>query len=296
MNKPSKALKVNMEKHKVDVKIRKEHKILEEILKDLRGVHDRLKIFLKELNHPYKNWLFIIKEARTFALDYFHLIKIHEHGPEAASRYINIFWDAFHQTRDLPVRIDSVDNLLVYLQKIIFDANEDLSKFQPVIVSAIEHIVSLNEPQFFYFVKSYYQLDRLADKLLMRAQIFPFENINQLLIRFFQRTYDYWLSVKSPIDYFSQQIESKEDLELIKPLLTKISHDAIQAQKDQLSSLMQEYSIDERKLTEKLVRLSGFNKIVSAYNTLPGKLSRKAPNEQTGKQWKMIFLFHMMSI
>ena len=204
MNKPSTALKVNMERYRIDVKIRKEHKILEEIMVDLRGVHDRLKIFLKELNHPYKNWLFIIKEARTFALDYFHLLKIHEHGPEGASRYVDVFWDAFHHTRDLSVRIDSVDHLLVYIQKIIFDANEDLDRFKPVLESTLEHIISLNEPQFFYFVKSYYQLDKLAEKLLMRAHTFPFETVNQLLIRFFQRTYDYWISQKSPIDYFSQ--------------------------------------------------------------------------------------------
>ena len=296
MNKSATALEVNMERYRIDVKIRKEHKILEDILADLRGVHDRLGVFLKELNHPYKNWAFIIKEARTFALDYFHLLKIHERGGEAARHYIDIFWNAFHKTSDLSVRIDAVDHLLVYIQKVIFDASDDIEKFQSVIVNTLEHIYSLNEPQFFYFVKSYYQLDRLADKLLKRVNTFPFEIVNELLIRYYQRTYDYWLVQKSPIDYFSDQIDSGDDISEVKIYFDKISPDAFKALKDQLNALTTNFSLNDRQLTEALVNLPGFNQIVALYNSLPGKLSRKSPDEQTGKRWKMTFLLHMMSI
>ncbi|MBF0451678.1 MAG: pyruvate, phosphate dikinase [Candidatus Magnetomorum sp.] len=296
MNTSLTALKVNMERYRINVKIRKEHKVLEEILADLRGVHERLRIFLKELNHPYKNWAFIIKEARTFALDYFHLLKMHERGPEGAGHYIDIFWNAFHQTPDLSVRIDAVDHLLVYLQKIIFDANDDIDRFQPVLKNALEHIISLNEPQFFYFVKSYYQLDRLAEKLLNRVDLFPFETVNELLLRFYQRTYDYWLTQPSPMNYFSQQLDSQEDISTVEPFFDDISHETIQKLKIQLESLLQQFPFVDRQLTESMIQLPGFNHMVSLYNALPGKLSRKAPDEQTGKRWKMTFLFHMMSI
>jgi pyruvate,orthophosphate dikinase len=285
-----------MERYRIDVKIRKEHKILEKILADLPGIHDRLNIFLKELNHPYKNWAFIIKEARTFALDYFHLLKTNENGPEAAIQYVDIFWNAFHITPSLSVRIDAVDHLLVYVQKIIFDAGDDIEKFQSVIENTIEHIVSLNEPQFFYFVKSYYQLDRLADKLLKRVDQFPFEIVNQLLIRYYQRTYTYWLGQKSAIDYFSKQIGSDEDITAAKQLFDNISQDTLNQLKNQLDDMIQQFSSNDRQLTEAMIQLPGFNKMVSLYNAIPGKLGRKAPDEQTGKRWKMTFLFHMMSI
>jgi len=296
MRRQSSAYAVNMEQTHIDVKIRKEHLILQEILADLHGVQERLRVFLIEINHPYKNWAFIIKEARTFALDYFHLLKVHTHGPDAARIYTKMFQDAFHQTRDLNVRIDSVDHLLFFLQKIISEANEEINRFLPVIENAFDHIVELNEPQFFYYVKSYYQLNQLARKCLNKGIDGISESFNALLIRFYRRTYEYWYTQKSPIDYFEKTIEPLENMPDIYPLFDKISYKSMKANQTQLESYVTQFKQTELQLTQSLIEMPGFNKIVSWYNTLPAKVSRVAPDEQTGKQWKMILLFHMVSI
>jgi len=292
----SSAYAVNMEQTHIDVKIRKEHLILQDILADLHGVQERLRIFLIELNHPYKNWAFIIKEARTFALDYFHLVKVHPHGPDAAQIFTKVFQDAFHQTRYADVRIDSVDHLLFFLQKIISDANEEINHFLPVIENAFAYIIELNEPQFFYYVKSYYQLNQLAIKWLNKVIDQDVTIFNRLLIRFYRRTYEYWCQQKSPIAYFQKTIEPVENMPDILPLFDCISHQSIETNQARLESYVSQFQQSDPQLTQSLIEMPGFNKIVSWYNALPAKLNRIAPDEQTGKQWKMIFLFHMMSI
>ena len=296
MRHQSSAYAVNMEQTHIDVKIRKEHLILQDILADLHGVQERLKIFLVELNHPYKNWAFIIKEARTFALDYFHLLKVHPYGPDAARIYTKVFQDAFHQTRYLNVRIDSVDHLLFFLQKIISDANDEINRFLPVIEKAFAHIVELNEPQFFYYVKSYYQLNQMGRKWLNSCIDCNSEVFNALLIRFYRRTYEYWSKQKSPIDYFNKTIEPVENMPDIFPLFENISHKSMKAYQSQLESYVEQFNCNDPYLTKALIEMPGFNKIVSWYNSLPSKLGRIASDEQMGKQWKMILLFHMMSI
>jgi pyruvate,orthophosphate dikinase len=292
----SSAYAVNMEQTHIDVKIRKEHLILQEILADLHGLQERLRVFLIELNHPYKNWGFIIKEARTFALDYFHLFKVHLHGPDAARIFTKVFQDAFHQTRYLNVRIDAVDHLLFFIQKIISDTNDEIKRFLPVIEKTFAHIVELNEPQFFYYVKSYYQLNQLAAKWINKGIDSHSEVFNALLTRFYVRTYDYWYRQKSPIDYFENTIEPIENMPDISSLFENISHKSMKAYQNRVSSSVATFNQNDLQLTQALIGLPGFNKIVSWYNALPVKLGRIAPNEQTGKQWKMIVLFHMMSI
>jgi len=285
-----------MEQTHIEVKIRKEHYVLQEILADLHGVQERLKVFLIELNHPYKNWGFIIKEARAFALDYFHLLKLHPKGPDAANIYARVFLDAFHQTRYLEVRIDSVDHLLFFIQKIISDANEKIMHFLPVVSKAFAHIVELNEPQFFYYVKSYYQLNQLARRFVNKGIDGNSESLNTLLIRFYRRTYDYWYHQKSPIDYFEKSIEPVNNMPDIFPLFENISHQSIKTNQTRLESYITQFKLNDPQLTQTLIEMPGFNKIVSWYNGLPHKLSQIAPDEQTGKQWKMILLFHMMSL
>ena len=88
---PSKALEVNIKTSKVDVIIREEYAVLREAMSRYSGIIDNLNIFITELCHPYKNWEFIVKEGRNYALDYFHLLKEHQKGPEATKLFIDIF-------------------------------------------------------------------------------------------------------------------------------------------------------------------------------------------------------------
>ena len=72
----SKALEVNLADYHVDVTIDAKYAILQEVMSKYYGLMEGLNTFLKELSHPYKNWRFIVTEARKYSLEYFHLLKI----------------------------------------------------------------------------------------------------------------------------------------------------------------------------------------------------------------------------
>ena len=90
----SKALEANIADYHVDVSIDPKYAALQEAMSKYYGIMEGLSTFLKELSHPYKNWQFIVNEARIYSLDYFHLLKTHPRGDEAATLLIEIFQDA----------------------------------------------------------------------------------------------------------------------------------------------------------------------------------------------------------
>ena len=145
----SKALEVNIADYHVDVEIDSKYSMLQEVLSQYYGLMEGLNTFLKELSHPYKNWEFIVKEARGYCLEYFHLIKKHPQGAFAAGIYINIFTDAIQSTADKGIRTDAVDNLLLFLQKIITDAGSDIERFMPVVNDCFNQISDYPQKDFF---------------------------------------------------------------------------------------------------------------------------------------------------
>ena len=70
----SKALEVNIADYHVDVTIDEKYSVLQEVMSQYFGLMEGLTTFLMELSHPYRNWQFIVTEARGYSLDYFHLL------------------------------------------------------------------------------------------------------------------------------------------------------------------------------------------------------------------------------
>ena len=196
----SKALEINLADYHVDVDIDEKYAILQEVMSKYYGLMEGLNTFLKELSHPYKNWHFIVTETRKYSLEYFHLIKNHPQGPSAANLLSGIFFDALESDVEMDVKVDAIDNLQLFLQKIVKESDTNLEAFLPFINSAFLRIASLPDDLFALFTRSYYQINRLAETFLNCAPKTDgvFNAINRLLIKFYNFTYDYWLAENDP--------------------------------------------------------------------------------------------------
>jgi len=141
----SKALEVNLADYHVDVIIDAKYSVLQEVMSKYFGLMNGLNIFLEELSHPYKNWRFIVAEARKYSLEYFHLLKSHPRGPEAAKLLIEILIDAADACKDAEVKEDAIDNILLFTQKTIKESGPYLNKFKPVIDETFNRIHSFRD-------------------------------------------------------------------------------------------------------------------------------------------------------
>ena len=294
---PSKALEVNIESSKVDVKIREEYMLLREVMSRYSGIIDNLNVFITELCHPYKNWNFILKEARSYSLDYFHLLVENDKGPEAAQIFINIFLDSIRASSDEQIKRDGADNLLIYIQKIITDSKEELRTFVPVLRHCFDEIASLDRNYFSFFVKSFYQANKIS-ALMLKTDLpdTDYKPVNSILVKYLEDSYTYWINYKDPETWFISEanIYSAQQ-NVIRAIFKQISHAQLNRYRESLRTFVREKK-DEKSLLAELVKLPGFRQISDRYRDIPRLLFSEGEKAGRGYYWKLIFLFHTMNI
>ena len=294
----SKALEVNLAVSRVDVSISEKYNILLEAMSGYRGVMDGLNAFLTELCHPLRNWTFIIKEARRYALDYFHLLKTHPNGPDAVRVYIDIFLEAIDSSKENDVRRDAGDNLILFLQKIIRESSEDLSRFLPAVNYGLRRVNHYENGIFFLFVEGYYQIAGLARSYYENASLgSDFGDINLLLKKYLKNSYEYWLKQDDPLEWFIKEAGTTlNHTRAVGEIFQPVSHSRLRGYQKQLESACGEPDLSSKTILNQLLTLPGFRQIVNIYEDIPKNLFKIGEKKGEGNHWKLIFLFHIMEI
>ena len=294
----STALEANIASYHVDVSIDPRYSILQEIMSKYFGLMEGFNTFLKELSHPYQNWRFIVKEARIYSLDYFHVLKKHEKGSQAVELFVDIFEQAISKESDVGIQVDGVDALLLFLQKVIKEAGEDFPRFMPVVNRTFQRIHRYPQHHFFLFIQSYYQLSKFADFLLAYSDKYELEAepINHLLIRYYEDTYNYWLENADPLTWFCEEAGIDTCEIQFDDIFKSVSHDQLKLYQDELAKRVADPEMAGEALLRGLLDFPGYNKIVETYRRIPQKMLAAGKKKEMGNQWKVIFLFHIMNI
>ena len=294
----SQALEANIASYHVDVTIDAKYAPLQEVMSRYYGLTESLNTFLKELCHPYRNWLFIIQEARGFSLDYFHLLKKHPKGPEVAGIFIDVFFSAVEANTHLQVSSDAIDNLLLYVQTVLKGADEEMQRFAPIVNDCFERIGDFSEEDFTLFIRSYYQISKIARALLLNNghDQAGCTAVNQLLIKYYRRTYEYWLSEADPLDWLISETGDSDLAHDLEDLLDGVLHTEIRREQKTLEEIAGQAKITEPATLERLLGLRTYNQIVEQYRAIPQALQKAGAEEINGNYWRVIFLFHMMNM
>ena len=294
----SKALEVNIADHHVDVVIESRFEVLQRVLAPYFGLQEGLTTFLKELSHPYKNWHFIVKEARVYSLDYFHLLKAHDDGPDAARLFVDIFRRAIEATTSDEVRADAIDNLLLFLIKMLKEAGDAIERFLPPLDRAFQCIHDDDDRTFAFFLKSYYQLNRLGEAVRAHAEDMAerFDHLNPLLVRFFRSAYDYWLSEEDPQQWFENEAGEFKPKMPLEPCFEPISHAALKRHAGRLDEILNSPDLQPAEVLEALLALPGFNHFVNLHRDMPGQLLAIGKASGRGNLYRLLFLFYQMNL
>jgi pyruvate, orthophosphate dikinase len=294
----SRALKINLERYRVDVEIDAQYTLLENVMSTYFGLKDGFHVFLKELSHPYRNWEFIIHEARGYALDYFHLFKDHPQGAEAVGLYIDIFFRAIAETSRAKVKTDAVDNLLLYLMKVIKESGPRLETFRPALDEAFRRMAAYESPTTFLILTSYYPIKRLAKTLQGRTNspATDLTAMNRLLIKYFQETFDYWLGQSDPWQWFAEEVSGSLENDIIKAIFDDISHTKLNKWQSELNAIVAHEPHSSAALLEKLLDLPGYDEIKDGYRKIPRALFSAGEYNGQANLWKIVFLFHIMNL
>jgi len=290
----SQALQANISN--IDVDIAPRYIVIQEVMSRYFGLTEGVTTFLKELSHPQKNLQFIVKEARNYALNYFHLMNDHADGGIAAQRFADIFLCVIQTSPSAEIRSEAADNLLLFIEKIIREAKPGIEKFIGVLNQAFERIAGYDDANFFLFVKSYYRLEKIAESLLRNSSELltsHFSLLTSLLIRYYRHTYAYWLNQADPWEWF--KAESGEVNNGLDAFFTDISLNRIREIAAELEKISQN-TADPLELLKGVIRLPAYNHFTDSYRNIPQRLMKFGSKCGRGMRWKFIFLFHILNI
>jgi pyruvate,orthophosphate dikinase len=294
----SQALEVNLASYHVEVEIDPRYAPLQAVMSKYFGLMDGVNTFLKELSHPYKNWQFIVNEARVYTLDYFHLINRHDQGEAAARLYVEIFLEAIGTSRDREVKTDAVDNLLLFLHKIVTDAGAGIAKFLPVIADACRRLAALPQEDFALIAMSYYQLPKIARAFRAAdgAAEADYGDLNRLLARYYRYTFSYFLYADDPQQWFENETDEIKDRAFLADVFSEISHNRLKELEKALSQTLAEPAAESGAVLERLLTLPTYETFVKVYREVPQKLLRAGASGGRCCHCKLLFLFHIMNM
>jgi pyruvate,orthophosphate dikinase len=294
----SKALEVNLAHTQVDVVIDPQYECLREIMSKYYGLLERLNGFLKEVSHPYKNWQFIVDNARGFALDYFHLMKSHPAGPESVERLIGLFCEALDADVDQSVKMDATDNLILYLQTIIKKSEDAAERFYPIVADTFLFIYDLPKTEFERFVRSFFGLRRLVRCLfdIKSPHNFDYRSANRLLARCLSVTYEYWIEESDPLHRFLEEAELPAPSPDLEAIFSPIIHQTLESLRSKLNHICSNNQWDTRNMLQQLLTLTSHHNVAKAYRRIPDQLHSAGGKTKLGNRWKVIFLFQSMNI
>ncbi|MCK4485177.1 MAG: hypothetical protein KAU38_00260, partial [Desulfobacterales bacterium] len=287
----SKALQVNLEATDRAITIDARYLPLREVVKDLPGLLRQTEAFLCELNHPFKNWDYVVQEMRRYALSNFSVYYEHPQGPQVVQIILNEWFDALAFSFDRSVHANALDNIVSFVEKILSEGTGRLKDGMSTLSGVFERLASLSDEQFFLLASGYYQLKRIGRIVSRsRANEFDFSVFNRLLRKTLQTSYQYWLNQQDPATWFDEALVHTE--EQVNGMFKKISHEQLRALMGRLSQIDQNGDL-ELELSQ-LLELPNFADIVNAYRQLPDSIEHRETRAHEGSIKKLRSLLKIL--
>jgi pyruvate,orthophosphate dikinase len=270
------------------------YELLREVVKDYPGLLSASEPLLRELYRHPKNWGFIVKEMRAYALKNFYLHDHHEKGIEAIKIIIDVFLEAINSP-DINVQQAAIDSLMFYLEKILMDGDHDLNNYESIFQNCFAGLDQLKEKQFFFLTTNPHQLKKLGQIILKKMPArFDLGKFNELFFRSLLTTYEHWLKEEDPVKWFKLATDytlSEEKHKELEELIYPISHVNFKSLILHLSGLMK--ITDQYLLLEELLKLPGYMQLVRFYEDIAGMLPQTG-NVNKDISLKVAYLLKIM--
>ncbi len=251
------------------------YSILQDIVSEYPGVLGSTAPLLRELQTEPRNWTALLRELRSYALKNFSLHDHHAKGIDAMRVIVSIFIEALHDM-EIGTSRESLNGLLVYLEKIVMDGRHSLGKYGPVLRTCIDPFIKLPEGPFFDLISNPHQLKKTGRMILeKRSEGYDPTSFTHLYHRYLLDTYSFWLKQEDP----AERLKNARGLTLtidarnkIDEIFFPVSHKNLEGLKKHLEDIGGDDSADPYAVLEEMLRLPSFSQATSYYEELMGLL------------------------
>ncbi|MGQ9744806.1 MAG: PEP/pyruvate-binding domain-containing protein [Dissulfurimicrobium sp.] len=234
----SEALRQNLRETAVSaIEIDPRYQVLRDAVRDYQGLLKAAEHVIYELHHPFVNWNVVIGELRDFALKNLATISRCELGVEAVRALIQAFGDAVKKAPKETQKIEAIDGLMAFLQKIVYVSDDNtFLRLILVLKGAFSDLLSWDDKAIRVVSKSSYPLPRTIIRFVKRLEGFGnvqhdlLDEAARLVRRIKTEVVSYWLGIEDPGSWFIATIERyglnipAKEMEYINKILEPVSH------------------------------------------------------------------------
>ena len=293
----SSALKVNLERTAVAIEIPKQYAPLLKVVEEHYGLQKKTRELLTELNHPFVNWEYVLKELKSVSIGDFYEYNRHKDGLSALSILLRIYFDVINFSFSEEIRDGAIHYLFDYIDTIISQSNEFISRNLSLFSEIIESLIRISDEDATIFKKCSAYLKRTVKFLLKNNTPLPVEMFDLLLYKMFKITYQFWLTQPDPSGWYTAvEGETGEAADAYKQIIQPLSHQHIQMLLGKMEVLHPDKQKKGALQTKDYLDLPDYFQIVNGYFLVADQLE-KSPAYQ-GRQYlvKLDFLFSIMGV
>ncbi|HMK43591.1 MAG TPA: PEP/pyruvate-binding domain-containing protein [Dissulfurispiraceae bacterium] len=254
------------------------YQILCDTVRGYPGLLPSAEALHKELIRSPRRWHAVLDDIRSYSLKNFLLHDAHAQGPAAMQAITVLLFEAIEQA-DKEISRKAIDALMFYLQKILLDGNRPLHDYLPLLETACMRLSRLDTDRFLMVCINAHPLKRLAQRILDKQ---PAEgtlrSLNDLLLRSFRETYQFWLNQKDPIGWFEDVPAFGRHLPAFRDLMKPVSHENLRGLLQHLVAMDQPGDRDGVHRLSDLLAHPGHLQIVTYYE----EGTEKLPADESG--------------
>lgn len=293
----SDALEINLERTKAVVEIPEKYKVLMEMMQGHYGILRRLEDLLIELNHPFVNWEYVLKQVKSLSIGDFYDFNRHENGLEALRLLSDIYMSTIVNAKDENVQDSGVRYLFEFINTILGKSGKELNRNLELILGLFSSLLMHAEKGKHPFLRksSTYLKSTMG---LLKDQECTIEGkvLGGLLYRVFRSTYDFWMTQPDPGDWFDSDSNSGEARSEFKKIVDPLSHTRIAELLERLEVLHQAVTSQADSQILAYLDIPDYFQIVNGYLLVADELERSATFTDRRFLVKLDFLFRILNV
>jgi len=291
----SSALKVNLERTAATIEIPDRYAPLLKIAQNHYGLQKRTKDLLIELNHPYVNWEYVLKELKSVSIGDFHLFNAHSDRMAALSLLLDIYFEIIKSAGGADVKDSAIHSLFDYVDTVFNQSNEFLQENLALLQPLFAELQKAVEDDEMVFRKSSSYLKRILRSVDEKNIAVEATSLNDLCHKIFRITYRFWLAQPDPYEWFSSdEGEARESIDAYREIIEPLSHRRLEALLKQLEFIYQKASQGESCSPGEYLEMPDYYQIVDGYMLAADQLERSLHYQGRQHVVKLRFLFHVM--
>jgi len=293
----SSALKVNLERTAATIEIPEQYSPLLKVVDNHYGLRKKTRELLTELNHPFVNWEYVLKELKSVSIGDFYIYNNHPDGLSALSIMLHIYFNIITSSSDKDVKDNAIHYLFDYLDTIFTQSNESLSRNLSLFPEIIKSLMSIVGEAAIIFKKCSSYLKRIIKSVTENNLNIQTPLFGSFVYEVFKITYRFWLNQPDPAGWFAVgDRETQESVNAYKQLIQPLSHENLRVLIEKLEAINTGALKESGDTIKSYLDMPDYFQILNGYLLAADQLGKSPAHQGRQNLVKLRFLFNIMDI